>query len=294
MRILLIGHEGYLGRGLYNYLSQKHEVTGWEKRDDLFSLTKDKIISLKTDLVINLAVIAERAVPNISTTSIGYRVTVDGTRHVVQCLEGTDIMLIHMSTREVFGPVYCESDIVRGADAYEPRLWVKEDQPYAPINSYGKSKLISEFIAESHSRSNIIRLTTCYTDFDHPAGGWVLALLKNIAQKKPLTLTQGGRQFRDPLHVNDLGRMMELIYEKGLVNHKFHAGGGAENIITLKDFALLADSKAVIHEAEGGDLGFAFSTEKAERMLGWSPTHRIREHIPRILENIAAGKVSNS
>ena len=38
MNILLIGHEGYLGRGLLSYLSREHRVVGWDKKEDLFQL----------------------------------------------------------------------------------------------------------------------------------------------------------------------------------------------------------------------------------------------------------------
>jgi nucleoside-diphosphate-sugar epimerase len=118
-------------------------------------------------------------------------------------------MWIHMSTREVFGPVYKEDDVIRTPQGLRPKFLVSEKHPFAPVNSYGKSKLMSEFISESHPRSNVIRLTSCYTDFDHPAGTWVVSLLRGVTQGKPVTLTRdGGQQFRDPLHVNDLGRLM--------------------------------------------------------------------------------------
>ena len=46
MKILIIGYKGYVGSGLYKYLSKEHEVIGWGKHDNILSLNNKLIYSL--------------------------------------------------------------------------------------------------------------------------------------------------------------------------------------------------------------------------------------------------------
>lgn len=289
MNISLIGHEGYLGRGLYSYLARKHRVIGWDKKEDLFNLDTKTLARENIEMLINLSVMADRKGGGFSVDEPCDQVNVGGARHVANILKGSGISWIQMSTREVLGPVYEAKDVVKTPAGLRPRRLVDEKQPYAPVNFYGKSKLMAEFISESHPESAVIRLTTCYTDYDHPAGNWVVALIKAAVQGKPVNLTRGGEQFRDPLHIDDLGRLMELIHEKKAFGEKYHAGGGKKNLISLKEFVRVAEPKVKINKVPGGDYGFAFDNRKATKLTGWEPRILVREKIPVIAENIRLG-----
>lgn len=286
MNILLIGHEGYLGRGLYAYLSRKHRIVGWDKKEDLFNLDAATLARENIEMLINLSVMADRAGSNFQADTACDQVNVGGARHLARILKGSVISWIQMSTREVLGPVYGAKDVSGTRVGLRPKWLVSEQQPYAPANSYGKSKVMSEFISESHPRSAVIRLTTCYTDYDHPAGNWVVSLIKAAVQGKPVNLTRGGEQFRDPLHVDDLGRLMELIHEKRAFGEKYHAGGGRKNLISLKEFVRIAEPTVRIQKVGGGDYGFAFDNRKAAKLTGWEPKILVRERIPVVAENI--------
>jgi nucleoside-diphosphate-sugar epimerase len=286
MNILLIGHEGYLGRGLYSFLSRKHRVIGWDKNENLFNLDAATLARENVELLINLSVMADRAGRNFQADTPCDEVNVGGARHIAGIIKGSEISWIQMSTREVLGPVYTASDVVKTKAGLRPKWLVDEEQPYAPANFYGKSKIMSEFISESHAHSAVIRLTTCYTDYDHPAGNWVVSLIRSAVQGKPVNLTRGGEQFRDPLHVDDLGRLMELIHARKAFGEKYHAGGGKMNLISLKEFVRVAEPKVKIQRVTGGDYGFAFDNRKASKLTGWKPEILIREKIPVIAENI--------
>jgi nucleoside-diphosphate-sugar epimerase len=288
MNVLLIGHEGYLGRGLFSYLVRRgHRVVGCDKKEDLFNLDAGILARENIEMLINLSVVAVRAGKTFQADTPCDTVNVEGARHVGRILKGTGITWIQMSTREIFGPVYTSKDVVRTKNGLRPKRLIDEEQPYAPINFYGKSKLMAEFISESHPESAVIRLTTCYTDYDHPtASNWILALVRSAVEGKPVNLTRGGRQFRDPLHVDDLGHLMELIHVKKAFGEKFHAGGGKKNLISLKEFVKIADPKVKILNAPGGDYGFAFDNSKAKKLTGWEPKILVREYIPVIAANI--------
>ncbi|MDP2342934.1 MAG: NAD(P)-dependent oxidoreductase [Deltaproteobacteria bacterium] len=290
MKILLLGHEGYLGRGLFAYLQRRqHEVIGWDKKEDLFNLDAAFLARSGIELLINLSVAADRQAANYQIDSATDLVNVQGARHIASALKGSDTTWIQMSTREVLGPVYGIDDVVETEQGYRPKRLVKEDQPYAPTNLYGKSKVMAELISESHPRSNVVRLTTCYTDYDHPAGNWVLALIRAATTGKPVRLTAGGRQFRDPLHIDDLGALMEQLHEKKIAGEKIHAGGGEQNYISLLELVKQANPAVVVESAPGGDYGFAFDIDKAARLVGWRPQLLIKDRIKIIADNIARG-----
>ena len=115
------------------------------------------------------------------------------------------------------------------------------------------------------------------------------SLIRSAIQGKQVSLTQGGLQFRDPLHIDDLGRLMELLYEKKVYGHKLHAGGGNQNMISLLEFVHIANPGVKIEKASGGDYGIAFDISKAFKLTGWEPQILMRDKIPVIAENIRRG-----
>jgi nucleoside-diphosphate-sugar epimerase len=237
-------------------------------------------------MVINLSVMDSRGSLTFQVDTSAEEVNVMGARHIARILKGSEIAWFQFSTREVLGPVYGPKDVIKTKGGYRPKFLVDESYPYAPRNAYGKSKVMAEFISESHPYSNVIRLTTGYTDYNHVRGGWTLQLLKTVVAGGPVTLTRGGEQFRDPIHTDDIGRLMEQIYKRKVFGERFHAGGGRKNFISLKEFVRLADSKVKIKKAPGGDYGFAFDNSKARKLVGWEPKVLIREKIPVMVENI--------
>src|SRR5450432_178578 len=142
MNILLIGHEGYLGRGLYSYLSRDHHVIGWDKKEDLFQLSAAFLAQERIELLINLSVVADRQSKVFLADAATDRVNVGGARHLATILKGTGLGWIQMSTREVLGPVYTLNDVTQSGDDYRPKFLVAEEAPYAPSNFYGKSKIM--------------------------------------------------------------------------------------------------------------------------------------------------------
>jgi nucleoside-diphosphate-sugar epimerase len=289
MNLVLIGHRGYIGIGLNHYLQKNHNVIGWDKEEDIHKLTLDFLQKNKIDALINLAVIDARGSLNYQINTVTEHVTVNGARHLANILSGSEISWFQLSTREVFGPVYGPDDVVLSDSGYRPKFLVSEDFPFAPTNFYGKSKLVAEYISESHEKTNIIRLTTGYTDFDNPIGGWIKGLVNGVVNNGEVTLARGGLQFRDPLHTDDLGRLIEKLLENKIYGQKINAGGGPENLLSLNEFVKLVDPKVKVISADGGDYGFAFEISKAFKLVGWKPQVLLRDKVPVISENIRTG-----
>jgi nucleoside-diphosphate-sugar epimerase len=288
MNILLIGHEGYLGRSLFAYLSRTHHVVGWDKKEDLFQLNGSILACEDIQILINFSVMADVQHKNFEIDTPSDEVNVMGARHIARILKGSQIAWFQFSTREVLSPIYSPDDVVKTDVGYRPRFLVDESAPYAPRNRYGKSKIIAEFISESHPCSNVIRLSTPYNDNYHPSGGLILQLIKTVVEGRPITLTRGGEQFRDPLHTDDLARLMEQLYKRKAFGEKIHAGGGDKNFISLKEIVQIADPQVKISQAEGGDYGFAYDIRKARELSGWEPRVLVRDKIPVIARNIRA------
>lgn len=288
MRILLAGHEGYVGAGLLAYFRRSHQVLGWGRKEDLLELDAATLERERIELVVNCAAVIDRETAAFEAGSPSDRVNVGGARRLAELLRGTGIGWFQISTREVFGPVYGPGDVLDGPAGKRPAFLVEDDRPFDPRNAYAKSKLIAELVAESHARCNVIRLSTCYTDLDHPRGGWVLKLIKAALRGEAAPVTADGRQFRDPLHCDDLGRLIEELAARGAYGHKLNAGGGPENVISLRELLELAVPGARVSAQPGGDHGFAFSNRRASE-LGWAPRVRVRERLPVLVANARAG-----
>ncbi|MDD4859938.1 MAG: NAD-dependent epimerase/dehydratase family protein [Dehalococcoidales bacterium] len=292
MRILLTGHEGYLGAGLMRYFSTHHEVIGWGKQQDICTLNGSVVKDLKVQAVVNCAAVTERTTNRFEIGAESDRVNVGGIRAIVAALKDKDIKLIHISTKDVFGKVYSAADVTEEKSRYRLKFAVDDRQPFAPLTIYAKSKLISEFIAESHPQSAVIRLSSCYTDYYHHRGSWVVDIMRTLLQGKPVTATGNGKQCRDPLHVDDLGRLMELILKSDQWGIKLNAGGGTANITSILEYIRLINPAAKINAVPGDDYGFAFNNRLAGELFGWKPEISFAGRVPVIKENILAQRAA--
>ena len=84
MRLLLIGHRGYLGKGLFESLERGNSVLGWDKEEDLFRLDRTLLEREGIEAVINLSVMADRGAPGYSIDTPSDRVNVEGARHLAR------------------------------------------------------------------------------------------------------------------------------------------------------------------------------------------------------------------
>lgn len=290
MKVLLIGHEGYVGAGLFRYLSKYHQVIGWGRERDIRSLTASIIGDLKVTAVVNCATIVDRTTSNFIINSESDCVNVGGARTLVSALKNRDIKLIQISTKDVFGSVYSRNDVEEEQYCYKPKFLVDDSQPFTPETIYAKTKLMSELIVESHPQTVVIRLSSCYTDFDHHRGSWVVNIMKALLQGKPVTVTNTGKQFRAPLNANDLGELINCVLESKHCGVKINADGGSDNIISILQYIRMISPEAKVIETAGSDYGFAFNNRLAGELFGWKPQISFVSRLPVIRENIIAGR----
>tara|TARA_B100000315_G_scaffold260224_1_gene320130 strand:- start:1942 stop:2826 length:885 start_codon:yes stop_codon:yes gene_type:complete len=291
MNILVAGDEGYVGSGLFRYLQRNHNMTGWNSQRDICTLNSSILKKLEINAVVNCATVTDRTTTLFKVDSATDRVNVGGARTLAKTLKGSGIPLIHISTKDVFGKLFTRDNIIEKKFAYQPKFRVDDDQPFRPETTYAKSKLMAEFILEDHPETVIIRLSSCYTDFDHPKGSWIVKIARKLQANEPVTVSHNGKQFRDLLHVEDLGRLIETILRKRRFGIKLNAGGGPENTYSVLEVVHMYDQNfEVCESADDGDYGFAFNNRLVEKVLQWHPQIRFAERVPIILDNIKNGR----
>ena len=227
MNILLIGHEGYLGSCLRPYfIEQGHAVVGVGREQDIANVTRSTLEQNQIQLVINCATAADRTGTVYTLGGADERVNVFGTRRLIEAMRDTDIGLIHLSTKDVYGEVYRENDVTETSTRFIPKFAVDEQTPFRPRTVYAKTKLMGEFITESHPKTTIIRLSSGYTDQVHRRGNWILHFCRAAKMGNAVQIHGSGKQLRDPLHARDLGTLLLLIHDKNAWGYKLNAGGG--------------------------------------------------------------------
>lgn len=286
MKLLIIGHEGYVGAALVSFFERSgHEVRGWGSRDDLLAITREKIEG--TEIVVNCATAADRVNTRYQLEGQDERVNVLGVRQLALALRGTGAKLVHLSTKDIYGDVYQERDVIEEPTRFVPRFEIDDEQPFRPQTVYAKTKLIGELLAESHAETNIVRLSSCYTSEAHKRGNWVLAFCRKAAAGRPVELTGKGKQLRDLLHADDLGKLILKMASVNRWGFKLNAGGGGANAFSILEVLNRINPSLGREFTPGGDFGFVASNRVAAEVFGWHPSISFPEELKRIQAAVA-------
>lgn len=283
MNILVVGGAGNLGRGLVKNLELgSHSILVWDKNEGISNLSTSILEDGRIDLIVNLSVVANLKQKEVRISDSDYLVNVIGLSHLVNLSEVVKIPLIHISTREVIGVRDFRLDTTSVKQTVVLRA-ISETEPCLPLHSYGKTKLISEFVMQGCSQGSVIRLNTCYTDLIKSGAGLIANLVNKSRQESRVILDNDGRALRDPLHINDLSSLILKIYHSNTYGEIFHAGGGSDNIVSLREICELANSDVLIQSGNTShDYGFVMDISKAEG-LGWRPSIKFREWVESTL-----------
>ena len=293
MIILVIGHHGYVGSGLTAFFKQENgiEVLGLSSDDGMQNLSVEMIKKKGITLVINCATVTCRNYRQYQLNSPTDYANVLYLRKLIETVVHSEIPLIQISTKDVYGLVYTPENITLLKERYHPKFFVDESFKFSPETIYAKSKLIGEYLVEYCPRYAVIRLNTIYTSIDHKNGGWILQMCNSILANKNVSLANSGMVFRDPLHVDDLGTLILKIYKSNLWNIKINVGGGAQNLVGIKEvFDIINQSISKTKEYTGtvswrnsSDYGFAFSNEYAKKLFNWMPQKILRDELVKLI-----------
>ncbi len=208
---------------------------------------------------------------------------------VMQNVEGTVALLEAVrQTSCVSKLMFAASGNEIGRALYFP---VDEDHPLTPHNPYGFSKAAAEMALSAwrlaYGVPSIVMSTGVVIGPDMRREVFVFKWLWDALHGKPIVV-EGGKQTRDVAFIDDVVRAWMLAIQapvEKVAGQKFFIGSGEE--YTVEDLAVICRevaARGVPIQYTGyrpGEEGHreAFSTEKAGKVLGYTPQVAAREAI---------------
>ncbi|MDA2969154.1 MAG: NAD-dependent epimerase/dehydratase family protein [Actinomycetota bacterium] len=277
MKVLVIGGKGNLGSEYCKYLSsQDLTPIAFDVPKDISAIRAEDIEKYSPSFVVNFATVADLKRQHILQSADDYKCNVKGLENLLEVVSDVQIPLIQISTREVIGLRDFRKDPLKVFSGGDDLRRIPEDEPCLPLHSYGKTKLMAEYLCQGYEKGTVIRLNTPYTDNWTSGQGLISVLVKKSCLDGRVRLDNLGRAVRDPLHISDLAELTLKIFEKGIHQIVINAAGGEENIISLKEICIEANPKVVIEDgSENSDFGFIMDIQNAVN-LGWRPRTNIR------------------
>lgn len=277
MKVLVIGGSGYLGGSYCKYLqSCGVNVSVFDLPKDICHIDANEVFELSPDLIVNFSMIADLKSLHLNLRAKDFEVNVKGLENLINAISDLNVPLIQISTREVIGLRDFRGNIDKLAIGSGVLRRVSEDEPCLPLHSYGKTKLVAEYLTQGYEKGVVIRLNTPYTDHWSSGKGLVSVLVKRSRLEQKIRLDNSGKAVRDPLHINDLADLTLKVFEQSPFQQVINAAGGDENIISLKEICVTANPEVLIEDGKSNsDFGFLMDITKA-LSLGWKPKTNIR------------------
>ena len=230
------------------------------------------------DVVVHLAA-HTRVVESLTDPQINFDVNAIGTLNVLEACRAAGIpKMIFASTG--------------GAILGEQTPPVHEGMVPRPISPYGASKLAGEAYCSAYAgayglKTVALRFSNVYGPFSYHKGSVVAQFFRNLLRGEPIVIYGDGEQTRDFLYVADLVDAILLADKAELAGEVFQIASGRETSVR----ALVDAMKAMLPDrtfdirfepARAGEILRNYANiEKARRMLGFDPTTRLDDGLPK-------------
>lgn len=290
-RIAVTGSCGLVGTGLSRRLRSSgfhvHEIDlrhPHSPSDVRLDADVMKVIEI-CDGVIHLAAVSRVAVAERDPASC-WATNVVGTKTVLRAAMRSPRRpwLVFASSREVYG---------------QPgRLPVAETSPIAPLNVYGRAKVIGEVtVANADLCTAIVRLSNVYGSTDDHVDRVVPAFVRAATSGAPLRVEGAAHAF-DFTHVDDvvdgLLRIVAAIGDGERLPPIQLVTGVSTTLGALATLAIeLAGSNSVAVEAPPRTFdvtSFVGDGTRAHRLLGWEPRVALRQGLRRLVDETREGQ----
>lgn len=208
MRILVTGHDGFIGSHVFEALLRDgHDVEGVDWPDDLRMIHE---VDNSFGAVVNLAAIggAHRAAmqpTSVVTNNVAATVALRSAIELGRARSDSAMWptVVQISSFSVYG------------DAWIPTT---EDAPLKPKELYGASKLMQELCWTGYPGSlAILRLSSVYGPWmrlDDPESTVIAKIAKAARDQTEFEVFEDGRQTRDFVHVNDVVAMVRAAISR--------------------------------------------------------------------------------
>jgi UDP-glucuronate 4-epimerase len=308
MRILVTGGAGFIGSHLVEkLLSLGHDVAILDDFNDFYDpqIKRHNITAVAKDVAIHhldlrdsgavrnlfhrkkfeaIAHLAARAGvrPSIQNPKLYYDTNVDGTLHLLDAARVTGV--------ERF--IFASSSSVYGNSKTVP--FSEDRQLIQTLSPYGATKIAGEFLCSTYShlygmRVVALRYFTVYGPRQRPDLA-IHQFTQKIHAGKPIDQFGDGTTRRDYTYIDDIiqGTMAALKYD-GPMFDIFNLG--ENETVQLRDLIAGIENalgeKAKINRLpeQPGDMPVTYADiSKARKLLGYNPSTRLSDGLPRFIE----------
>jgi dTDP-4-dehydrorhamnose reductase len=216
MKILITGGSGLLGQVLMNIFKDQeiygtyYQHLGAQEKLLYLDITSEKEVKHLFEKIKPRMVIHTAAMTNVDDCEVhpqkAMQINGEGTRNLVSAASQIGAKFVYLSTDYVF-------------DGKKGRY--TEEDPEAPINVYGESKLAGEHIVQQGCRDFLIaRASVLYGSAKRNFATWILS---QLAQQKQLSIIDD--QYASPTYNRDLAGQLKALIQND-AQGIFHTAGG--------------------------------------------------------------------
>jgi dTDP-glucose 4,6-dehydratase len=202
-----------------------------------------------------------------------------GTYVLLEAARERGLRYVQVSTDEVYGSI-------------EDGTFT-EESPLRPSSPYSASKAGADLLVSGYCHTYGVEAVICrgsnnYGPFQYPEKLIPLMILNALAGD-PLPVYGDGMNVRNWIHVEDFGRAVGVVLERGTPGQTYNAGGPDErpNLDVVRRIVELcgADQSLIelVPDRPGHDRRYSLSSDKL-RALGWQPSVRFDAGLERTVE----------
>ena len=299
MKLLVCGGAGFIGSHFARLRLRDHgdevvvldKLTYAGREDNLRDLTDDDGFTFVhgaiedpmavagaiagCDAIVNFA--AETHVDrSISGPEVFLTTQMNGTWTLLEAAREHELRYVQVSTDEVYG------SIDEGS--------FTEASPLDPSSPYSATKAGADLLVASYGHTYDLPAAICrgsnnYGPFQYPEKLIPLMVL-NALHGDPLPVYGDGKNVRNWLYVEDFGRAIGTVLERGATGEAYNVGGPDEcpNLDVVRRILAHTDRDESLIEfvtdRPGHDRRYSLSSDKV-RALGWEPQMRFDEGLER-------------
>ena len=227
------------------------------------------------DAIVNFA--AETHVDrSISGPEVFLATQMNGTWTLLEAAREHGLRHVQVSTDEVYGSIEAGS--------------FTEASPLDPSSPYSATKAGADLLVAAYARTYDLPAAICrgsnnYGPFQYPEKLIPLMIL-NALHGDPLPVYGDGMNVRNWLYVEDFGRAIGTVLERGLTGEVYNVGGPDEcpNLEVVQRILAHTDRDETLIEfvtdRPGHDRRYSLSSDKV-RALGWEPRMRFDDGLER-------------